>query len=87
MQNTLTAEKKKIIDAMDKGGKKKLEVAKEFCTPSSAISMIFKHKEMTFFETFEDHQGKREEMRNGDNLEVEKCFIKWLQTILDRYLK
>lgn len=69
------AEKKKIIDAVDRGKGKKKQIAKDFGIPSSTLSTILKNKE-TILRNFADNKGNRKKMRNGDHPEVEKCLMK-----------
>lgn len=71
------AEKKRVIDAVEKGGKKKSEIAKEFGIPNSTLSTILKNKD-TILKNFDDHHGDRKKMRSGDYPDVEKCLMKWM---------
>ncbi|XP_054719284.1 tigger transposable element-derived protein 6-like [Uloborus diversus] len=76
--NTLSIqEKKRLIEEVEKGSKKKNQIAKEFGIPSSTLSTILKNKE-AILEKCVDGFEKRKRIRVSEFQDMEKCLMIWI---------
>lgn len=81
---TLTlAEKIAAIREVEKGLKKKSEIAKDFGIPQNSLSTYLKNKEKIL--SNESESGKdRKRMRPPENPDVDECVLKWFKQARDK---
>ncbi|KAG0410276.1 hypothetical protein HPB47_012610 [Ixodes persulcatus] len=76
----LTLEQKvKLIRKLEKGGRPKLEIAKEFNIPASTLSTILKNKQDVPGGFQKSFSSKRKRFRGSKYPEVETALLEWLK--------
>uniref|UniRef100_A0A8C4RRF5 Tigger transposable element-derived protein 4 n=1 Tax=Erpetoichthys calabaricus TaxID=27687 RepID=A0A8C4RRF5_ERPCA len=78
------AEKVTVIRAVEKGDKKKVEIAKQFGIPTSALSTFLKEKEKILKLYSEKSCGHQKRMRECEYPVIEQCVLKWFVQARDR---
>uniref|UniRef100_A0A8C4S6C2 HTH psq-type domain-containing protein n=1 Tax=Erpetoichthys calabaricus TaxID=27687 RepID=A0A8C4S6C2_ERPCA len=80
------AEKFTVIRAVEKGDKKKAEIAKQFGIPTSTLSTFLKEKEKILKLYSEKSCGHYKRMRECEYPVIEQCVLKWFVQARDRNL-
>lgn len=81
---TLTlAEKIAAIKEVEKGMKKKSEIAKEFGIPPNTLSTYLKNKEKILSSESECSKG-RKRLREPENPQLDSCVLKWFKQTRDK---
>uniref|UniRef100_A0A8C4XF96 Tigger transposable element-derived protein 4 n=1 Tax=Erpetoichthys calabaricus TaxID=27687 RepID=A0A8C4XF96_ERPCA len=78
------AEKVTVIRAVEKGDKKKVEIAKQFGIPTSTLSTFLKEKEKILKLYSEKSCGHQKRMRECEYPVTEQCILKWFVQARDR---
>ncbi|XP_028656953.1 tigger transposable element-derived protein 4-like [Erpetoichthys calabaricus] len=78
------AEKVTVIRAVEKGDKKKVEIAKQFGIPTSMLSTFLKEKEKILKLYSEKSCGHQKRMRECEYPVIEQCVLKWFVQARDR---
>lgn len=82
---TLTyTEKAVIIQEVEKGIKKKSEIAKEFGIPANTLSTILKNKEKISSVVGVGCGKKRKRVKGPGNPDVDQCVLKWFKQARDK---
>ncbi|XP_039602214.1 tigger transposable element-derived protein 4-like [Polypterus senegalus] len=75
----------KVIRAVEKGDKKKVEIAKQFSIPASTLSTFLKEKEKILKLYSEKKScGYQKRMRECEYTVIEQCVLKWFVQARDR---
>lgn len=77
------AEKVAVIREVEKGVKKKAEIARDFGIPPNTLSTFFKNKDNILRSQSESGQG-RKRVREPDNPDVDSCVLKWFKQARDK---
>lgn len=81
---TLTlAEKVAAIREVDKGIKKKSEIAKDFGIPPNTLSTYLKNRDKILSSAVQFDKG-RKRLRESDNPDVDNCVLKWFKQARDK---
>ncbi|KAG8231656.1 hypothetical protein J437_LFUL018116, partial [Ladona fulva] len=73
-------EKRKIIEEVEKGIKKKKDIAAEFGIPANTLSTIIKNKDMIISATEKSLGPSRKRLKSSRFPGVEEEMVKWLKT-------
>jgi hypothetical protein len=68
--------KKQLIEAVERGNKKKTEVAKTFDFPLNTLSMILKDKNKIIAAS---SSGGRKRNSKGEHPKLEECLVQWVR--------
>lgn len=83
---TLTlAEKVAVISEVDKGLKKKSQIAKEFKIPATTLSTFLKNKDK-ILKSFNESAKDRKRVRGPENPDVDECVLKWFKQARDKQI-
>lgn len=83
---TLTlAEKVAVINEVEKGLKKKSQIAKEFKIPATTLSTFLKNKDK-ILSSANDSAKDRKRVRGPENPDVDECVLKWLKQARDKQI-
>ena len=78
----MTIEKKiEILEVVDKGGRK-IQIAKDFKTPASTLSMTLKSRDK-IEKLFKQEKGATKKMSIAGYPDLEKCLIEWFKQCKD----
>ncbi|XP_060847983.1 tigger transposable element-derived protein 4-like [Rhopalosiphum padi] len=77
------AEKVNLLKIIEKGEKKKQDIAKDFGIPASTLSTIIKNKDV-ILKNFNKNSATRKKMKLGEYSDIESCLLKWFQQCLDK---
>lgn len=81
---TLTLDEKvAVIKEVDKGVKKKSEIAKDFGIPPNTLSTFLKNRDKLLSRA-EDFDKGRKRLREPDNPDVDNCVLKWFKQARDK---
>jgi len=72
--------KVRLIQLVEKGDRKKCEIAKEFNIPPNTLSSIIKQKE----KIMKFNCGNMKKMRMTPYLDIDKCLLKWFTQCRDK---
>ncbi|KAG0418497.1 hypothetical protein HPB47_004845 [Ixodes persulcatus] len=79
---SLTLERKgALIKEVEKGGRTKSSIAKEFGIPLSTLSKIVKNKDKVFEGFQQSFSSKRKRQRDSKFPDVEAAVLQWLQNV------
>ncbi|KAL4119164.1 hypothetical protein QTP88_012010 [Uroleucon formosanum] len=79
----LSQKKVNLLKIIEKGEKKKQDIAKDFGIPASTLSTIIKNKDV-ILKNFNENSATRKKMKLGEYSDIESCLLKWFQQCLDR---
>lgn len=83
---TLTlAEKIAVINEVEKGLKKKSQIAKDFGIPATTLSTFLKNKEK-ILSSANDSAKDRKRVRGPENPDVDECVLKWFKQARDKQI-
>ncbi|XP_008182612.1 tigger transposable element-derived protein 4-like [Acyrthosiphon pisum] len=74
------SDKVRLIQLVEKGDRKKCEIAKEFNIPPNTLSPIIKQKE----KIMKFNCGNMKKMRMTRYLDIDKCLLKWFTQCRDK---
>lgn len=77
------AQKVAVIREVEKGLKKKSEIAKEFGIPPNTFSTYLKNKDKILRSETQNKTKARKRTRGPDNPNVDKCVLKWFKQARD----
>lgn len=80
------AEKVAIIREVEKGQKKKSEIAKEFGIPPNTLSTYLKNKEKILNSVCKASDKDRKRARGPENPDVDECVVKWFKQARDKQI-
>lgn len=82
---TLTyLEKVKVIQEVEKGIKKKCEIAKDFAIPANTLSTILKNKDKILSHVGKDSGKTKKRVKGPENPDIDECVTKWFKQARDK---